>query len=119
MSTAPVQRSRIFISYRRKDAEQAAGRLAADLRMHFQREQVFEDIASIDPGVDFMDALRDGLESCAAMIVVIGPSWLTIADRQGRRCLDLPDDWVRQEVAYGLQAGVRAPPFRWQPPCPP
>jgi formylglycine-generating enzyme required for sulfatase activity len=110
MGTTSVQRSRIFISYRREDAEQAAGRLAADLRKHFKREQVFEDIASIDFGADFMDALRDGLESCAAMIVVIGPTWVTITDKQGRRRLDLADDWVRQEVAYALKAGVRVIP---------
>ena len=107
----PVQRSRIFISYRRQDAEQAAGRLAADLRTHFAAEQVFEDIASIEPGADFEEALQQGLASCAAVIVVIGPAWSTITDRQGRRRIELTDDWVRQEVAHCLQSpGVRVFP---------
>jgi len=111
MGDTPVQRSRIFISYRRADAEQAAGRLAADLRSHFDPDQIFEDIASIDPGADFEEALRDGLASCAAVIVVMGPTWSTVTDRQGRRRIDLPDDWVRQEVAHCVQSpGVRVFP---------
>jgi hypothetical protein len=111
MGVTPLQRSRIFVSYRREDAEQAAGRLASDLRVHFKQEQVFEDIASIAPGADFMDALRDGLESCAAVIVVMGPTWATLTDKQGQRRIGLADDWVRQEVAYGLQSqGVRVFP---------
>lgn len=81
------------------------------MRAHFSQEQVFEDIASIAPGADFMDALRDGLESCAAVIVVMGPTWATLTDTQGRRRIDLADDWVRLEVAYGLQSkGVRVFP---------
>ena len=45
------------------------------------------------------------------MLVVIGPRWLTASDRQGRRRLDLPADWVRQEIAEGLRgSGVRVFP---------
>jgi formylglycine-generating enzyme required for sulfatase activity len=107
--TAPG--SRIFISYRREDTEHPVGRLADDLRKHFAREQVFQDIASIDPGVDFIDALQQGLDTCAAVLVVIGPRWLIAADAKGRRRLDLPDDWVRREVAESLKRpGVRVFP---------
>lgn len=111
MKAVPAKRSRIFVSYRREDAEQAAGRLAADLRNDFPHDRVFEDIASIEPGRDFVDALHEGLDSCAAMVVVMGPAWLSLTDPQGRRRIDLQDDWVRREVAYGLQcADVRVFP---------
>ena len=100
---ATPAKSRIFISYRREDTEHPVGRLAEDLRKHFPRDQVFQDIASIDPGADFVEALQQGLETCAAVLVVIGPRWLTVANRQGRRRLDLPDDWVRHEVAESLR----------------
>jgi formylglycine-generating enzyme required for sulfatase activity len=96
-------RSRIFISYRRADSEQAAARLAEDLRRHFAPEQVFQDFASIDPGADFVEAVQRGLDTCAAVLVMIGPGWLGAADRQGRRRLDLPDDWVRHEVVESLK----------------
>jgi hypothetical protein len=98
-----VGRSRIFISYRRADSEQAASRLAEDLRRHFAPEQVFQDFASIDPGADFAEAVQRGLDTCAAVLVVIGPGWLDATDRQGRRRLDLPDDWVRHEVVESLK----------------
>jgi len=95
--------SRIFISYRREDSEHAAGRLAADLRKDFPPQQVFLDIASIDPGADFVLALKRGLADCAAVLVVIGPRWLAATDDKRRRRLDSPDDWVRQEIAESLR----------------
>jgi formylglycine-generating enzyme required for sulfatase activity len=100
---AGIGRSRIFISYRRADSEQAAGRLAEDLRRHFAPEQVFQDFASIDPGADFIEAVQLGLDTCAAVLVMIGTGWLGAADRQGRRRLDLPDDLVRHEVVESLK----------------
>ena len=72
--------SRIFISYRREDAGMGVGRLADALRQHFAREQVFQDISSIDPGADFIEVLQKALADCAAVLVVIGPRWF---DRHG------------------------------------
>jgi formylglycine-generating enzyme required for sulfatase activity len=106
-----MQASRIFISYRREDSELAASRLAEDLRRHFASEQVFQDFASIDPGADFIDAVQRGLDTCAAVLVVIGSKWLNVVDRKGRRRLDVPGDWVRHEVAESLRRpGVRVFP---------
>ncbi|MBK7956048.1 MAG: SUMF1/EgtB/PvdO family nonheme iron enzyme [Candidatus Accumulibacter sp.] len=111
MATDNPSASRIFISYRRSDSELAASRLADDLRRHFTREQVFQDFASIDPGNDFVEAVERGLDSCAAVLVVIGPNWLDALDHRGRRRLDLADDWVRHEVAQSLRRpGVRVFP---------
>ena len=103
MATAAPSRSRIFISYRHEDTDVAVGRLADDLRKHFTREQVFQDFASIEPGTDFTDAVQHGLDTCAAVLVIIGPRWLTTADCQGQRRLDLPDDWVAHEIAESLR----------------
>jgi formylglycine-generating enzyme required for sulfatase activity len=109
--SASKQASRIFISYRREDSELAASRLAEDLRRHFAPAQVFQDFASIDPGADFLDAVQRGLDTCAAVVVVIGSKWLNVVDRKGRRRLDVPDDWVRHEVAESLRRpGVRVFP---------
>jgi hypothetical protein len=106
-----VQASRIFISYRRDDSELAASRMAEDLRRHFAPAQVFQDFASIDPGADFVDAVQRGLDTCAAVLVVIGSKWLNVVDRKGRRRLDVPGDWVRYEVAESLRRpGVRVFP---------
>jgi tetratricopeptide (TPR) repeat protein len=98
-----ASRSRIFISYRRQDAAYAADRLAEELRKHFPRDRVFQDMASIDPGVDFEEALERGLNDCAAALVIIGAGWLTASNRKGQRRLDLADDWVRHEVEESLR----------------
>ena len=95
---------RIFISYRREDSDIWAGRLADELRKHFSAEQVFQDIASIDPGADFRTVLDEALATAAVMLVVIGPRWLSATDRSGRKRLESPADLVHQEVAESLRS---------------
>lgn len=95
--------SRIFISYRREDSGIWAGRLADELRKHFPTEQVFQDIASIDPGANFPTVLEEALATAAAMLVVIGPGWLSATDKTGRKRLEIPADFVHQEVAASLR----------------
>ena len=96
--------SRIFISYRREDSDIWAGRLADELRKHFAAEQVFQDIASIDPGADFPTVLEEALATAAVMLVVIGPRWLSATDKNGRKRLESPADFVHQEVAESLRS---------------
>ena len=104
--------ARIFISYRREDSHFLVSRLVDELRKHFPPEQVFQDIASIDPGADFVEALEKALSTAAVMLAVIGQGWLSATDKQGRRRLDLPGDFVRQEIAETLRRpGVRVFPL--------
>lgn len=104
--------ARIFISYRREDSDIWVSRLVDELRRHFPADQVFQDIASIDPGANFRDALEKALGSAAVMLAVIGRGWLSATDKQGRRRLDLAGDFVRLEVAESLRRpGVRVFPI--------
>jgi hypothetical protein len=104
--------ARIFISYRREDSDIWVGRLADELCRHFPIDQVFQDVASIDPGTDFRTVLDEALASAAAMLVVIGPRWLSATDKQGRKRLEQPADLVRQEIAESLsRPGVRVFPL--------
>jgi formylglycine-generating enzyme required for sulfatase activity len=101
----------IFLSYRREDAAGWTGRLAVDLGRAFPAHHVFQDIASIEIGEDFVEAMRRSLASCSVAIVVIGPRWLSAKDDAGNRRLDDPEDWVRLEVAESLQRpGLRVVP---------
>jgi len=95
--------SRIFISYRREDSDIWVARLVDELRKYFPSGQIFQDIASIDPGADFVTALDEALARASAMLVIIGPGWLSATDKQGRRRLDSPTDFVRQEVTESLR----------------
>lgn len=61
---------------------------------------VFQDVDDIGPGLDFLEAIRQELESCRVFLILIGPHWLV--DAQGRRRLSDPQDVLRIEVAEGL-----------------
>ena len=102
----------VFISYRRIDTLPWAGRLFADLRKTFGAPQVFMDInGGIPRGADFEQVLAGALAGCDALLALIGPQWLlcTGADGKARR-LDLPEDWVRNEIATALRRNVPVVP---------
>jgi DNA polymerase len=97
--------SRIFINYRRQDTEGHVGRLYDHLLKHFERDDIFMDVDSIQPGVDFIKALEDAVAACDVVIAVIGPQWLNITDETGARRLDQGNDFVRLEIATAFNKG--------------
>jgi tetratricopeptide (TPR) repeat protein len=68
------------------------------------------DIDFIEGGVDFAEAIKSGLDSCAVLVALIGAKWLTVTDDDGRRRLDNPGDYVRYEIRTALKRGVRVIP---------
>src|SRR4051812_21100669 len=106
----PRERSaNIFINYRREDSAGHAGRLFDALSSHFAG-RLFMDVDTLEPGVDFVEAIEQAVGSCEALIVVIGREWLTIEDKAGRRRLDDPGDFVRLEVESALARSIRVIP---------
>ena len=93
----------IFISYRRQDSQSAAGRLADHLREHLPAVPIFRDVETIEPGVDFVEAIGHALQSCGVLLAIIGPRWATMTDAAGRRRLDDANDYARLEIATALQ----------------
>jgi hypothetical protein len=102
--------SRIFISYRREDARGDAGRLTDDLKKAFGAGRVFRDIETIEPGVDFVEALNRAVSQCPVLLALIGPGWLTVKDASGRRRLDDPQDFIRLEIGTALARNIRVIP---------
>jgi uncharacterized membrane protein YeaQ/YmgE (transglycosylase-associated protein family) len=100
----------VFISYRRQDAQHLAGRLYDRLRDHFGKDRVFIDVDSIEPGLDFGEAIDTAVRSCGVMLVLIGERWLTSTDQNGQRRLDNPDDYVRLEIEATLNKQIRVIP---------
>lgn len=100
----------IFLSYRRQDAAPYARLLQYQLRERFPDAQVFMDLDSIEPGLDFVEVIEEALGSCVVLVALIGRQWLTLTDEEGNRRLDNPDDYVRFEVQTALQRGVRVIP---------
>ena len=100
----------IFISYRREDSSGHAGRLHDHLVTHFGAERVFIDVEGIEAGRDFAAVLDAALADSQAVVVVIGPRWLTVVDRDGRPRIEAADDFVRLEIETALTLGRRLVP---------
>jgi hypothetical protein len=94
----------VFISYRRADNPQAAGRLCDQLRREFGRRVVFFDVDTIPAGEPFPDYLAARIRSSRAVLVLIGGAW-----HDDPRLHD-PADFVRQEVELAAAAGRRIIP---------
>jgi formylglycine-generating enzyme required for sulfatase activity len=98
--------TRIFISYRRQDTTQIAGKLFDRLAERFGRDSVFMDIDAIPPGVDFVEVLTKQIAACKVMLAVIGSNWLTASDNAGKRRLDNRNDFVRLEIEAALRRNI-------------
>jgi outer membrane protein assembly factor BamB len=100
----------IFLSYRREETGHVAGRLADHLIARFGEHEVFMDVDSIPPGVDFVDLIQRAVQRCDVLLVLIGREWASIADEDGQRRLDNPDDFVVLEVRAALDRGIPVVP---------
>src|SRR5262244_1655412 len=98
--------SGVFINYRGADSETAAVLVDRELVARLGSDRVFLDSRSIPAGVDSVEELLGWLRACSVLVVVIGPRWLTLADKSGRRRIDDPGDWIRREIAEALASGL-------------
>jgi TIR domain len=96
-------RVKVFLSYRRADTQHVAGRAADRLADRFE---LFMDMDTIPPGVDFTDYVRRAVGNCDVLLAFIGERWLSMTDSTGRRRIDDPQDWVVQEITAALHRGV-------------
>jgi hypothetical protein len=100
----------VFISYRRSDTGPYARLLKEHLREAFPDTPVFMDLDSIEAGLDFVEVIRDAVDSCLVVVALIGSRWVTVADEEGRRRIEDPGDYVRFEIRTALERGVRVIP---------
>ncbi|MFZ0426234.1 MAG: toll/interleukin-1 receptor domain-containing protein [Xanthobacteraceae bacterium] len=101
---------KIFINYRRGDDSGYAGRLYDRLQDKFEPQQIFMDVDSIAPGLDFVRELNDRVAECDVLLAVIGKDWIDARNAAGGRRLDDPDDFVRIEIAAALSRDKRVIP---------
>jgi formylglycine-generating enzyme required for sulfatase activity len=101
---------RIFINYRRGDDPGNVGRLFDRLQETFEPTQLFMDVDSIAPGLDFVRVLEEQVANCDVLLAVIGKGWLEARDAAGVRRLDNHEDFVRIEIASALNQGKRVIP---------
>ena len=94
--------SGVFLRYRWQDSAPSAGRIYDRLVAHFGVEHVFRDIDTLAPGAEFAQVIRERIENCDVVVVVIGSQWLSIADASGKCRLDHPHDLLKAEIAEAL-----------------
>ena len=101
---------KIFINYRRGDDPGFTQALFGRLEAAFAADQLFMDVDSIEPGLDFVRVLDEQVDKCDLLLVVIGPNWMDAEDETGSRRLENPDDFVRIEIESGIKLGKRIIP---------
>ena len=101
----------IFINYRRDDSSGYAGRIRDHLSSLYGADAVFLDLDDIQPGINFVQAIDKAVAACDVMLVVIGKRWLEARDSSGARRIDGIEDFVRLEIAKGLERGIRVIPL--------
>lgn len=102
--------TKIFINYRSYDDGAAAALLDNILSDRFGPDRVFRDSRTIPLGTDYRPDLWGNLARSSAVLVVIGPRWLSVENGRGRK-IDDPDDFVRREIALALQIGINVIPI--------
>ncbi len=102
---------KIFVSYRRDDSADAAGRLHDRLSAEFGKTSVFIDVDNIPFGVDFRKHLANAVGNCDVLLAIMGDEWLDARDRDGQRRLDDESDFVRIEIATALQRQIPVIPI--------
>lgn len=94
----------VFIGSRRTDAPGHTGRIGERLIGHFGAGQVFKDVESLPPGVNYVDFIREKLQLAHAMVVVIGPNWANDPK------LHDPNDLHREEIRTAIERGIHIVP---------
>lgn len=106
----------VFLSYRRIDTGDEAGRLADTLQHKFGRRFVFRDVVSISPGDKFDTVLETQLAAAKVVLVLIGKTWI---EELKTRFTEEKTDFHRVEVATALRRGKRVIPVLFKGATPP
>ncbi len=102
--------ARVFISYRRSDTEDLAGRIGDRLSATKGIDEVFIDVDSIAPGEDFEDKIESAIAKSSVCLLLIGRDWLGRDAGDGRPRIFGEEDFVRLEVRAALASGLKVLP---------
>ena len=102
---------KVFISYRRGDlhghGSGLVGRIYDRLSQHYGTENVFLDVDTIPPGIDFAEYLRAAFEQADVLLAVIGPDWISLL----RERQQVDNDFVRSEIEQALERAIPVIPL--------
>jgi len=68
------------------------------------------DLDTIEGGDDFTQVIDQKIDASDTLVAVIGPRWLTVTDKSGKRRLDAANDLLRIEIERAIERGIRVIP---------
>lgn len=96
---------KVFLSYRRDDSADAAGRLFDHLQGKYGPDNVFYD-RTLPAGINWRDAIDAAGASCSVLIALIGPSWEELRKQRARDALRTgAEDFTKREIEQALGRG--------------
>jgi TIR domain len=101
--------SKVFISYRREDAAGYAQAIYSQLERQLRRHQIFMDVDTIEPGVDFVTRIEQAIGECDVVIALIGNRWKGERNNALPRIHD-PQDFIHLEISAALSRDIRIIP---------
>ena len=110
MSFSSSRSPAVFICYRREDSAGHAGRLFDRIVARVGRRRVFRDVDSIQPGENFVEAVRERVAASTVLLVLIGPRWLQPSNFSERPRLADPHDLVSLEIVTALEHKLKVIP---------
>jgi hypothetical protein len=75
------------------------------------KKNTFQSHWGFEPAADFAETILSAVGSCDAVLVLIGPDWLTTTGSGGIRRLDESDDFVRLEIERALARNTTVIPI--------
>ena len=94
--------SLVFLSYRRADTQDFAGRVYDKICSRYRPHDVFFDVNAIPFGVDFREYIEQEIEKAKVVIALLGSKWLGGDDAHNRMLEDIAD-YVRIEIEIALR----------------
>jgi Sulfatase-modifying factor enzyme 1 len=76
---------------------------------HISKDQLFMDVDTVEPGVDFVRVIEDAVGKCDVLPALIGKRWTNVR-RGAKSRLDDPNDFVRLEISTALARDIRVIP---------
>ena len=93
----------VFLSYRRNDSGGWAGRLRDHLALRYGEDRVWQDVADLTVGSDYLPQILENIAAADAVLIVIGPHWLDDLPEGGKTRLANPKDVLRTEIVHALK----------------
>ena len=98
MTESPL---RIFISYCHEDTWGEAMLLGDRLANRFGNDNVFLDVRTLHPGMEWLEEIKSQRASCTVFLALIGPRWTAIMkNRAQQQAVQPAEDYVRFEIEY-------------------